>query len=189
MPPRVASQGASVHYSTVLVPDARQADTHECPEGAVGRHGPRGGSSPSRRAPRARAVRAIGGVNCVTMCTPDAPRGSRSCRTRTCPARGPLGCGWSPRATRAARPRPARTSRSCRTCLGLVRSRDAPRGVCRGAARASRVLSMRDAGSSYACAAAMHRALRPPQIGMHNGHMPRLGGASGGLWCATRRHG
>ena len=121
-----------------------------------------------------------GGVNYVTMCTPDAPRGSRSCLTGTCPARGPLGCGWSPRAIRAARPRPARTSRSCRTRLGLVRSRGAPRGACRGAVRASRVLSMREAGSSYACAAAMHRAPRPPPIGMHNGHVPRLGVHQGG---------
>ena len=50
--------------------------------------------------------------------------------------------------------------------------------------RASRVLSMRDAGSSYACAAAMHRVLCPPQIGMHNGHVPRLGGCiRGALVC------
>ena len=37
----------------LLVPEARQADAHECPAGAGGRHGPRGGSEPSRLAPRA----------------------------------------------------------------------------------------------------------------------------------------
>ena len=49
----------------LLVPEAHQADAHECPAGAGGRHGPRGGSEPSRLAPRAHAVRALGLVGLV----------------------------------------------------------------------------------------------------------------------------
>ena len=51
----------------ILVPKASQADTHESLVGAGGRHGPRGGSEPSRRAHRARGAYVLGEEGGSTM--------------------------------------------------------------------------------------------------------------------------
>ena len=168
-------------------------DRREIFVGVGDSHGPRGGSEPSRRAHRARGAYVLGegGVNYVT----DAPRGSRSCRTRTgLTRRGiPLGVGDSHGPyERPAHSRLAPRAHTVRAwgLVGLVRPRGAPRGACSDAVRASRGLSMRDVGSTCARVVATRRALLPPPLGMHNGHVPGLRWAprvSGAAHGATRR--
>ena len=120
----------------LLVPEARQADAHECPAGAGGRHGPRGGSEPSRLAPRAQTrTQGRRGVWCTR---PGAPCGARSRCFPWCRARCEIFVGvgdshgpyeWPTPSRRAPR---ARTIRAWGLVV-LVRPRGAPRGARRGA--------------------------------------------------------
>ena len=182
----------------LLVPEASQADTWLTPTralwarvGATGHHAVVLSPLGVRIALVARTCLGRVGVNYVT----DAPRGSRSCRTRTgLTRRGiPLGVGDSHGPyERPAHSRLAPRAHTVRAwgLVGLVRPRGAPRGACSDAVRASRGLSMRDVGSTCARVVATRRALLPPPLGMHNGHVPGLRWAprvSGAAHGATRR--
>ena len=96
----------------------------------------------------------------------------------------PCGCPAPIRRARRARKRAWAGWASARSPRG------APRGACSDAVRASRGLSMRDVGSSCARVVATRRALLPPPLGMHNGHVPGLRWAprvSSAAHGATRR--
>ena len=173
----------------LLVPEAPQADTHECPAGAGGRHGPRGGSEPARLAPRAQTrTQGRRGVWCTR---PGAPCGARSCRTRTGTARGGIPMGEGDSHGPYERPAPARRARRARTirAWGLGFGTVTPWRIARSAQGCSEHLTrpLRARRGILMGAGVCHAPCARPAPSRHAQRARAVAPmGSKGLWCGAR---